>query len=88
MLKYANDLLEIIVAMLEDSTLTHKREVVVRTLGQVVASTGLVVEPYNKFPNLLKVLLDLLVHDPEQSVRKEVNGLSASYILCTKLFFV
>ena len=73
MLKYAGDLLEIIVGMLEESTPAHKREIVVRTLGQVVASTGLVIEPYSKFPNLLKLLLDLLVTDPEQSVRKEVS---------------
>lgn len=73
MLKYAEDLLPIIVEMLEDSTSTHKREVVVRTLGQVVASTGLVIEPYMKFPNLLTVLLNLLVTEPEHCVRKEVS---------------
>lgn len=73
MLKYADDLLTIIVGMLDDSTCPHKREVVLHTLGQVVASTGLVVEPYNRFPNLLTMLLDLLCTEPEHSVRKEVG---------------
>ena len=73
MLKYADDLLVIIEGMLEDSSSAHKQEVVVRTLGQVVASTGLVVEPYNRFPNLLMILLNMLFTEPEQSVRKEVK---------------
>lgn len=80
MIAYAPDLLEIIVDMLEESTSAYKREVVVRTLGQLVASTGLVVEPYNKFPNMLNVLLDLLVTDPEQSVRKEVRSRNPNFL--------
>lgn len=72
MLQYAEKLLPLIVEMLDDSTSIHKREVVVRTLGQVVGSTGMVVEPYNRFPNLLTVLLNLMVTEPEHSVRKEV----------------
>ena len=79
MLKYADDLLVIIEGMLEASSSAHKQEVVVRTLGQVVASTGLVVEPYNRFPNLLMILLNMLFTEPEQSVRKEVKD---TYLLC------
>lgn len=73
MLEYADDLLQVIEGMLEDSSTTQKHEVVVRTMGQVVASTGLVIEPYNRFPNLLMILLNMLVTEPEHNVRKEVK---------------
>ena len=73
MLQYADELLLVIEKMLEDSSSTHKQEVVIRTMGQVVASTGMVVEPYNRFPNLLMILLNMLVTEPEQNVRKEVR---------------
>lgn len=85
MLKYADDLLTIIEGMLEDSSSAHKQEVVVRTLGQVVASTGLVVEPYNRFPNLLMILLNMLVTEPEQIVRKEVSKKLQNLMYCFQL---
>lgn len=73
MIKYVDSLLTVIEGMLEDSSSSHKQEVVVRTLGQIVASTGMVVEPYNRFPNLLMILLNMLITEPEHCVRKEVG---------------
>ena len=37
-------------------------QVALWTLGQLVESTGYVIEPYNKYPNLLDVLLQFLTH--------------------------
>jgi len=83
MLKYADELLKVI-----ESSSAHKQEVVIRTMGQVVASTGLVVEPYNKFPNLLMILLNMLVVEPEYSVRKEVGSVSSSVSLFSLCWFI
>ncbi|KAJ1444136.1 hypothetical protein B484DRAFT_388965, partial [Ochromonadaceae sp. CCMP2298] len=44
-----------------DSSSFHKQEVAVKTLGQVVSSTGLVVTPYLQYPQLLPSALELLV---------------------------
>lgn len=85
MCKYADQLLPVIIHMLEDGSSTQKREVALRTLGQVVASTGMVVEPYHKFPNLLSTLLDLLFTEPELTVRKEVRMLTVGNSLLNNL---
>lgn len=43
------------------------------TLGQLVASTGYVVEPYRKYPTLLEVLLNFLKTEQNQGTRREVG---------------
>lgn len=43
------------------------------TLGQLVASTGYVVEPYRKYPSLLEVLLNFLKTEQNQGIRREVS---------------
>lgn len=44
------------------------------TLGQLVASTGYVVEPYRKYPTLLEVLLNFLKTEQNQGTRREVDS--------------
>ena len=41
------------------------------TLGQLVESTGYVVEPYQKYPSLLEVLLNFLKTEQSLSIRRE-----------------
>ena len=43
------------------------------TLGQQVASTGYVVEPYRKYPPLLEVLLNFLKTEQNQGIRYKFN---------------
>lgn len=45
------------------------------TLGQLVASTGYVVEPYRKYPTLLEVLLNFLKTEQNQGTRREVRSM-------------
>lgn len=45
------------------------------TLGQLVASTGYVVEPYRKYPTLLEVLLNFLKTEQNQGTRREVGSM-------------
>lgn len=51
-------------------------QVALWTLGQLVASTGYVVEPYRKYPTLLEVLLNFLKTEQNQGTRREVGSLS------------
>ncbi|XP_059160425.1 serine/threonine-protein kinase mTOR-like [Physella acuta] len=70
--QWMDQLLPIILDMLQDSSSLQKREVALWTLGQLVESTGSVVEPYSKYPNLLDVLLNFLKTEQSISIRREV----------------
>uniref|UniRef100_A0A8C8SCE8 Serine/threonine-protein kinase TOR n=1 Tax=Pelusios castaneus TaxID=367368 RepID=A0A8C8SCE8_9SAUR len=71
MRKWVDELFIIIMDMLQDSSLLAKRQVALWTLGQLVASTGYVVEPYRKYPTLLDVLLNFLKTEQNQGTRRE-----------------
>jgi len=74
-LPYVDSLLPIIITNMLDSSSYHKQEVAVRTLGQVVSSTGLVVTPYLHYPQLLPSALALLYKNSASrpySLRMEV----------------
>ncbi|KAM5132577.1 serine/threonine-protein kinase mTOR [Mantella aurantiaca] len=71
MRKWMDELFPIIMDMLQDSSLLAKRQVALWTLGQLVASTGYVVEPYRKYPSLLEVLLNFLKTEQSQGIRRE-----------------
>eukprot|EP01033_Poteriospumella_lacustris_P010144 gene10144-7234_t len=60
LLPYTDKLLPIIISNMFDNSSIRKQQVAVRTLGQLVKSTGLVVRPYLQFPQLLPKTLDLL----------------------------
>lgn len=51
-------------------------QVALWTLGQLVASTGYVVEPYRKYPTLLEVLLNFLKTEQNQGTRREVGSMA------------
>ena len=74
--KYLPDLLPKVIDTLRDNTLIHssgnpKREVAVRTLGQLIESTGYVITPYKIYPQLLSTLLGVLKPDSPWSTRCE-----------------
>ncbi|XP_015233310.1 PREDICTED: serine/threonine-protein kinase mTOR [Cyprinodon variegatus] len=71
MRKWMDELFPIIMDMLQDSSSLAKRQVALWTLGQKVASTGYVVEPYRKYPSLLEVLLNFLKTEQNQGIRRE-----------------
>ncbi|KAI3889270.1 hypothetical protein MKX03_003947, partial [Papaver bracteatum] len=72
MRQYLPQLMPLIVEALIDGSSVTKREVAVATLGQVVQSTGYVIEPYNEYPLLLGLLLKLLNGELAWSTRREV----------------
>ena len=58
---YVDELLPILLEFLGDASSSQKREVSLWTLSQLVESTGCVVEPYNKHPqvNFSIIIMDL-----------------------------
>ncbi|XP_004346781.2 TOR pathway phosphatidylinositol 3-kinase TorA [Capsaspora owczarzaki ATCC 30864] len=72
MVHHVNDLLPLIIETLLDQSSVAKREVALRTLGKLAASTGYVIEPYLRYPKLLRILLDLLKTEQVAPVRREV----------------
>ncbi|XP_024523697.1 serine/threonine-protein kinase TOR, partial [Selaginella moellendorffii] len=70
---HIKDLMPLIVDALRDTSAASKRDVAVRTLGQLVQNTGYVVTPYTEFPHLLGLLLRILLNgELEWSTRNEV----------------
>ncbi|KAK7093536.1 serine/threonine-protein kinase mTOR-like isoform X2 [Littorina saxatilis] len=69
---YTPELLPLIIDMLQDSSSIQKRETALWALGQLVESTGCVVEPYHKYPTLLEVLLNFLKTEQGPTIRREV----------------
>ena len=72
---YVDELLPILLEFLSDSSSSQKREVSLWTLSQLVESTGCVVEPYNKHPQLLVDLLTFLRTEQRPAIRKQTLGL-------------
>ncbi|CAK8674525.1 unnamed protein product [Clavelina lepadiformis] len=67
-----DQLIPIILSMLRALSCFPKREVALITLGKVVESTGYVVKPYYKCPQLLDILLNFLKTEQSLAFRKEV----------------
>lgn len=71
-LPFMDKLLPLVIDTLQDQSSSSKRAVAVRTLGQLVESTGYVIAPYTKYPKLLQVLLQILKTEEEWITRREV----------------
>lgn len=71
MTKYVNDLLPILLDILNDASSSQKREVSLWTLAQLVESTGAVVTPYSRYPNLLDTLLGFLRTEQRPAIRSQ-----------------
>ena len=71
MTQYVNSLLPILLDILNDASSSQKREVSLWTLAQLVESTGAVVTPYNRYPNLLDILLGFLRTEQRPSIRSQ-----------------
>ncbi|CAL1276555.1 unnamed protein product [Larinioides sclopetarius] len=71
MRKWLHQLMPIVLDMMQDSSSLPKREVALWTLGQMIDSTGYVIEPYEKYPNLLELLLNFLKTEQSATIRRE-----------------
>ncbi|GAM16986.1 hypothetical protein SAMD00019534_001610 [Acytostelium subglobosum LB1] len=69
---HIDQLIPLIVDTLQDQSSTSKREVALKTLGQLASSTGYVIRPFAKYPTLLDTLLNAIKTERNQSIRREV----------------
>jgi FKBP12-rapamycin complex-associated protein len=69
MLEYLDFLFPVIVHSLQDKSLNSRRAVTLKVLGQLVQSTGWVVKPYEKFPELLPILINSLKSEQDPAIR-------------------
>ena len=60
MLPYLPKLIRFILDNLANKSQPVEREVLLRTLGQLIRTTGCVMKPYNDYPELLPAILDVL----------------------------
>jgi FKBP12-rapamycin complex-associated protein len=68
---YLPELIPLLIDTIQDQSSSSKREVALRTLGQLSTNTSYVVEPYLKYPNLLEVLINILKTEQVHSTRRE-----------------
>lgn len=71
MRQHLENLVPLIIDGLKDQASSSRREVALRTMGQLVESTGWVIEPYMRYIELLPIVLSILKVDQSWSVRRE-----------------
>ena len=71
MRKYIPELMEIILAFLQDQSFNSKRLAALRALGQLATNSGYVIEPYTDHPELLNILVNIIKSEPEGDLRNE-----------------
>eukprot|EP00698_Gefionella_okellyi_P003488 TRINITY_DN13298_c0_g1_i1.p1 TRINITY_DN13298_c0_g1~~TRINITY_DN13298_c0_g1_i1.p1 ORF type:complete len:2319 (-),score=474.81 TRINITY_DN13298_c0_g1_i1:41-6196(-) len=70
MLQYVDQLLPLIIGTLSDQGSAAKREAALRTLAALLQSTGYVMDPFNKYPELLQLLLHALKGEASWGIRR------------------
>ncbi|EXX76507.1 Tor2p [Rhizophagus irregularis DAOM 197198w] len=68
---YLDNLMPLIIDALQDQSSTVKRDAALKTLGQLTSNTGFVIEPYQKYPQLLSILINILKTEQSPSIRRE-----------------
>ncbi|CAG8464548.1 8437_t:CDS:10, partial [Paraglomus occultum] len=68
---YLDKLMPLIIDALQDQSSTTKRDAALKTLGQLASNTGFVIEPYQKYPQLLNILINILKTESSVSIRRE-----------------
>jgi len=71
MIPYLDDLFPMIIETLQDQSNMTKREVALKTLGQLASNTGYIIEPYIKYPNLLNILIGILKTEQNMDIRRQ-----------------
>jgi serine/threonine-protein kinase mTOR len=71
MSEHVDDLIVRVMKMMQEQSVTNMREVALRTLRLLVSSTGKVIDPYYKHPDLLPLLLGMIRAEDSISTRLE-----------------
>ncbi|AAS53791.2 AFR420Wp [Eremothecium gossypii ATCC 10895] len=68
---YLDKLMPLIINTFQDQSNSFKRSAALKTLGQLSASSGYVIDPLLDYPQLLGVLVNILKAESSQSIRRE-----------------
>lgn len=71
MKKYLDNLLPLIIDTFQDQSNTFKRDAALKTLGQLAASSGYVIDPLLDYPELLGVLINILKSESAPNIRRQ-----------------
>lgn len=71
MKQYLSELMPLIINTFQDQSNSFKRDAALKTLGQLSASSGYVIEPLLDYPELLGVLINILKSESAQNIRRE-----------------
>lgn len=71
MRSYLDELMPLIISTFQDQSNSFKRDAALKTLGQLSASSGYVIEPLLDYPELLGVLINILKSESAQNIRRE-----------------
>lgn len=71
MRSYLDELMPLIINTFQDQSNSFKRDAALKTLGQLAASSGYVIEPLLDYPELLGVLINILKSESAQNIRRE-----------------
>lgn len=71
MRSYLDELMPLIINTFQDQSNSFKRDAALKTLGQLSASSGYVIEPLLDYPELLGVLINILKSESAQNIRRE-----------------
>ena len=66
MLPHVDSLMPLIIETLQDQSSCAKRQIAMRTLGRLVESTGYVIEPLLRYPQLLGIILSAIQTETER----------------------
>ena len=56
---------------MQDFYYVQLKHTAIWALGQIIANTGYVIEPYKKYPNLLEILMGFLQTETSKQIRRE-----------------
>lgn len=71
LMPYLPELMPIILEALQDQSSSAKRHAALRTLGQLSANAGFVIDPYLEYPSLLPILISILNTEQAPPLRRE-----------------
>jgi FKBP12-rapamycin complex-associated protein len=71
MIPHLDEMMPLIIDTLQDQSSSIKRDAALKTLGQLASSTGFVIEPYAKYPQLLSILISILKTEQSADIRRE-----------------
>ncbi|SCV00133.1 LAMI_0G03092g1_1 [Lachancea mirantina] len=71
MIAFLDQLMPLIIDTFQDQSNSFKRDAALKTLGQLAASSGYVIQPLLDYPQLLGVLINILKSESSQNVRRQ-----------------